>query len=129
MLSVLFCDTAIGCPLIFPMGEVWVPDLAEIRRSTEAWLAELAGSTERAEAVVLEGPASWSLPPWASDTGADLVVMEPPRRRGALRARRLARLSRSLPCPLLVLPGDSAATRRPAGREEADAALVPAFGR
>jgi hypothetical protein len=128
-LSVLFCDTTPACPLIFPMGEVWVPDLAAIRRSTEAWLAGLVGSIERAEAVLLDGPASWSLPAWARETKADLVVMEPPRSPGGLRRQRLAKLSRSLPCPLLVLPGTAAARHRGAGREAPEAALVPALGR
>jgi len=128
-LSVLFCDTTMTCPLIFPMGGVWVPDLAEIRRSTETWLAGLVGSMERAEAFLLDAPASWSLPAWARTTAADLVVMEPPRSPGALRGRRLARLSRSLPCPLLVLPARSASPRRRAGREAPDASLVPALGR
>src|SRR5713101_6027653 len=43
-LSVLFCDASVACPLIFPMGEIWVPDMEELRESTRAWLSSVVRS-------------------------------------------------------------------------------------
>jgi nucleotide-binding universal stress UspA family protein len=112
-LSVLFCDASIACPLIFPMGEVWVPDLEELRESTRAWLSSVVRSVHDAEAVVLEGAPSWSLVAWARAARPDLLVVgEPGRRLGLFGGIRVERLARDLPCPLLVLPGPAAANGR-----------------
>ena len=129
-LSVLFCDETSTCPLVFPMGEVWAPNLAELRESTRTWLCGVAGTVRDAEPVLLEGPPSWSLVAWARTAVPDLVVIAEPRRRPAfLGGIRLARLSRHLACPLLVLPGQAAdsvdgATSRGHSRQ-----LVAAVGR
>jgi hypothetical protein len=132
VLSVLFCDASPACPLIFPMGEIWIPDLEELREGTRAWLSDLVRVVHNAEGVLLEGSPAWSLAGWARLAEPDLLVMAEPRRRfgWASGALRVDRLSRALPCPLLVLPDTGQAQRRAAAtRPGSRKRFIPAMGR
>ena len=106
-------------------SSAWVPDLADLREWSVAWLrAELqALGLDEADPVVLDSP--FAVCAWARRARVDLLVV--PRGGGA--AHRLlcldasGYLGRHAPCPVLIVDAGSGTTtmRGLAGRQAARA--------
>lgn len=88
------------------LGGAPVYDDGVHREAGQAWIEGIAATYENARAVLLEGHPGETACRWATDEGADLLVLASHRGRieRALLGSFASFVSHHAPCPVLLIP-------------------------
>lgn len=105
-LSLVHVDDTPCCPLVSPMGDVWLLDPDAVRAAAEEALSRAVALRPEAAGVLLRGDRAPELCRWAREARADLLLVpysRPGRLRRALRGDPLAFLDRHSPCAVVAV--------------------------
>jgi nucleotide-binding universal stress UspA family protein len=112
-LSVVCVDPAACIVLVSLEGGVWLPDAEEVAEGLRAWLREHTAGLQETDRVVVAGHPATAVCDWTTEARPDvMVVVETAGRVARLLLGSTSRdLVRRAPCPVLVVPRETARRR------------------